>query len=162
MAEIIYVNSNNEYVRRLVLWRVYQRLAARTTQPHTFWSGRHRIVCNSVQPMACTQKYVPCTFMALLEMSGHKVGVINVSMEASTILRAIHGLEELGAEIIVCGINETEGLIITQCLSNPSMTITLPDFDIRPDHYQRVLEHPIFDDVVNRIIEEIDRRIQRN
>jgi len=161
MAEIIYVSSNNEFERRAVLWQVYQRLAARTTQPHTFWFNQHQKVCNNVQPITYTSKNVPCTFKALLEIGGHKVGIVNVGMKTSTIHRAICDLEGLGAEIIVCGINDTEGLIITQCLRNPSMTKRLPNFDSHPEEYQRAIESNIFIDVVDRIIEEIDRRIQR-
>ncbi len=161
MADLIFVSSNNELVRRLVLWQVYRQLAARAKQPHTMWLNRIRQQCNSAHPLVGTKK-LPSTFKALLDVDGHLVGIINVSISASTIFRAIQELEGAGAEIIVCGIRETERMLLTQNLPNQSIPIELPSHTIQIGEYQQLAESAIFMECVDRIIKEVDKRIHRN
>ena len=161
MAKIIYVCMSNKFVRRLVLWRVYQRLAKQTTKPHTLWLRQHPQTYNVGQSMVRTATNMPCTFKALLEIGEHCVGIVNVSTNFMTIRNAIQCLEQMGAEVIVCGIDEAVENILHDLKTPPTDVIFKHDIPtIQPEEYPSIIENErLFNDIVEEIIEEIKRNL---
>ena len=105
MAQIVFVSHAKDLIRNTVLWQVYHQLAPQAANPHSFWSGGRRIMCNAPQQIALTKQNRPTTFKALLSIQGRQVGVLCCVPQLTTLLNGINMLAEEGAEIIVCGID---------------------------------------------------------
>ena len=89
MAQIIFVSHAKDFIRNAVLWQVYHQLAPQAANPHSFWSGDRRIMCNAPQQIALTKQNHPATFKALLSIQGRQVGILCCTPQLTTILNGI-------------------------------------------------------------------------
>ncbi|GEM_PF-5391817 len=172
MAQIIFVSHANDSIRNAVLWQIYHQLALQAANPHSFWSGGRRIMCNAPQQIALTKQNHPATFKALLSIQGRKVGVLCCTPQLITILNGIDLLAREGAEIIICGIDNMPpyseqfwrgGLqgIGHEYVETIHLQGRIPNnapIDIDPNALRDgVLFYDIVQDIVNRIMQLINQ-----